>query len=198
LARPGGNVTGLTTGNTQVVPKRIQLLRELVRVAPTRIGILLNPSDASNLLSLRAAETEARALGFTLRTFEATDRAALASAFPRMMAERIDALYVFAGQLLDSEASLIVDLVGRHRLPTVYSAPEFVEVGGLMSYSASFTDNFRRAAAYVDRILKGAAPGDLPVEQAGTFELVVNLKAAKSLGLELPPSLLVQATRVIE
>ncbi len=198
LARPGGNVTGLTTGNTQVVPKRIQLLREIVRGDATRIGLLINPTDASNLLSLRAAESEARALGFTMRTFEATDRAAIVSAFPRMMAERIDALYVFAGQLLDSEASLIVALAGRHRLPAVYSAPEFVEAGGLMSYSASFTDNFRRAANYVDRILKGAVPGEIPVEQASTFEFVVNLRAAKALGLKVPPSFLVQATRVIE
>ena len=198
LARPGGNVTGLTTANTQVVPKRVQLLREAAAGAAARVGLLMNPSDASNLIVRRAAETEARALGFALQIFEAADRAALESAFSRMAAERIQALMVAAGQLMDSEAKRIAELAARHRLPAMYGAPEFVEAGGLMSYSASFTDNFRRAAAYADRILKGAAPAELPVEQAGTFEFVVNLKAAAALGLKLPPSFLVQATRVIE
>lgn len=198
LARPGGNVTGLTTASAQIYPKRIQLLREIAGGAPRRMGLLMNPSDASNLIARRAAEAEARALGFELATFEATDRAALASAFPRMVAERVEALIVAAGQLMDSEAKLIVELAAKNRLPALYGAPEFAEIGGLMSYSASFTDNFRRAATYVDRILKGAAPGDLPVEQASTFEFVVNLKVAKTLGLEVPPSFLVQATRVIE
>lgn len=197
LARPGGNVTGLTTASAQVYPKRVQLLREIAGT-PARIGLLMNPGDASNLIARNAAEAEARTLGFALRTFEATDRAALEAAFPRMTAERIDALLVAAGQLMDSEAKLIVGLAARHRLPALYGAPEFVEAGGLMSYSASFTDNFRRAAAYVDRILKGAAPGEIPVEQAGTFEFVVNIKTAKALGLNVSPSLLVQATRVIE
>lgn len=196
LARPGGNVTGLTTGNTQVVPKRVQLLREIAG-APARLGLLMNPRDASNLIVRSAAETEARTLGFVLRSFEAVDRAALVSAFPRMTAEGIGALMVAAGQLMDSEAKLIVELAAKHRLPAVYSAPEFVEAGGLMSYSASFTDNFRRAAAYVDRILKGAVPGDLPVEQASTFEFYLNLNTAKALGLAVPPAFLVQATRVI-
>ncbi len=198
LARPGGNVTGLTTASAQIYPKRLQLLREITGGAPARIGLLMNPSDPSNRIARTAAEAEARAFGFALPIFEAADRAALASAFPHMMAERIDALLVAAGQLMDSEAKLIVDLAARHRLPALYGAPEFVEAGGLLSYSASFTDNFRRAAAYVDRILKGAAPSELPVEQASTFELVVNLDAAKALGLEVPPSLLVQATRIIE
>jgi putative tryptophan/tyrosine transport system substrate-binding protein len=198
LARPGGNVTGLTTGNTQIVPKRLQFLREITGGAPKRIGLVMNPSDASNVIVRNAAEAEARALGIALTTFEATDRAGLAAAFPRMAAERIDALLVAAGQLMDSEAKLIAESAAQHRLPAIYSAPEFVEAGGLMSYSASFTDNFRRAAAYVDRILKGASPGDLPVEQASTFEFVVNLKAAKALGLQVPPSFFVQATRVIE
>jgi len=198
LARPGGNVTGLTTANTQIVPKRVQLLREIAGGTPSRIGLLMNPNDASNLIVRSGAEVEARALNFALRPFEATDRAALAAAFPRMAAERIQALMVAAGQLMDSEAKLIADLAARYRLPAIYSAPEFVEAGGLMSYSASFTDNFRRAAAYVDRILKGAAPGDLPVEQASTFEFVVNVPAAKALGLEVPASFFVQATRVIE
>lgn len=198
LARPGGNVTGLTTASAQVYPKRIQLLREIAGGAPARIGLLMNPSDASNVIARRAAEAEARALGFALLTFEAMDRATLASAFPHMIAGRVDALLVAAGQLMDSEAKLIAELAAKHRLPALYGAPEFVEAGGLMSFSASFTDNFRRAAAYVDRILKGAVPGELPVEQASTFEFVVNLKAAKALGLEVPPSFLVQATRVIE
>ncbi len=198
LARPGGNVTGLTTANTQVVPKRVQLLREAAGGAPARVGLLMNPGDASNLIVRRGTESEARALGFALQIFEATDRATLAAAFPRMAAERIQALMVAAGQLMDSEASRIAALAAKHRLPAMYGAPEFVEAGGLMSYSASFTDNFRRAAAYADRILKGAAPAELPVEQAGTFEFVVNVKAASALGLKLPPSFLVQATRVIE
>lgn len=197
LARPGGNVTGLTTGNTQIVPKRMQLLRELVGNAP-RLGLLINPGDASNRIVRDSAQAEARALGIVLRPFEAVDRKGIEAAFSRMGQERLDAIMVAAGQLMDSEAKLIAALAARHRLPAVYSAPEFVEAGGLMSYSASFTDNFRRAASYVDRILKGGVPGDIPVEQASTFELVVNLKVAESLGRQVPASLLVQATRVIE
>jgi putative ABC transport system substrate-binding protein len=198
LARPGGNVTGLTTASAQVYPKRIQFLREIAGGTPARIGLLMNPGDASHLIARNAVEVEARALGFVLLTYEATDRAGLTAAFPRMVAERVDALMVAAGQLMDSEAKLLAELAAKHRLPAMYGAPEFVEAGGLMSYSASFTDNFRRAAAYVDRILKGAVPGELPVEQASTFEFVVNLKTAKALGLEVPPSFFVQATRLIE
>lgn len=198
LARPGGNVTGLTTGSAQIVPKRLQLLREIAGGAPRRIGMLMNPRDASHLIARDSAEAESRALGFELRVYRATDRVGIAAAFPLMTSERIDALMVPGGQLMDSEAMLIAELAARHRLPALYGAPEFVEAGGLMSYSASFTDNFRRAAAYVDRILKGAAPGEIPVEQASAFEFVVNLKTAKALGLQVPPSFFVQATRVIE
>jgi len=197
LARPGGNVTGLTTASGQVVPKRMHLLREFVGGA-SRVGLLINPEDASHLIGLKSAETEARALGIVLRPFEASDRSELAAAFSRMESERLDALMVSAGQLMDSEAKLITTLAAKYRLPALYGAPEFVEAGGLMSYSASFTDNFRRAAAYVDRILKGGMPADIPVEQASTFEFVVNLKVAEALGREVPSSILIQATRIIE
>jgi putative ABC transport system substrate-binding protein len=198
LARPGGNVTGLTTGSAQIYPKRLQLLREIAGGAPSRIGLLMNPNDASHLIALKSAEVESRALGFALRPFEVTDRAGLSAAFSQMATERVDALMVAAGQLMDSEAKLIAELAAKHRLPAMYGAPEFAEAGGLMSYSASFTDNFRRAAAYVDRILKGGLPAEIPVEQASTFEFVVNIKVARTLGLEVPPSFFVQATRVIE
>jgi len=197
LAHPGGNVTGLTTANTEITAKRMQLLHEFVGGA-SRVGLLFNPEDASNLIFRKNAELGARTLGVAVRLFEAVDQRGIAAAFSRMEDERLDALMIAAGQLMDSEAKLITALAAKYRLPAIYGAPEFVEAGGLMSYSASFTDNFRRAAAYVDKLLKGAQPGNIPVEQASTFEFILNRKVATALGREVPPSFLIQATRIIE
>ena len=197
LAHPGGNVTGLTTANTEITAKRMQLLHEFVGGA-SRVGLLFNPEDASNLIFRKNSESGARTLGVAVRLFEAVDQRGIAAAFSRMEDERLDALMIAAGQLMDSEAKLITALAAKYRLPAIYGAPEFVDAGGLMSYSASFTDNFRRAAAYVDKILKGALPGNIPVEQASTFEFILNRRVATALGGEVPSSFLIQATRIIE
>ena len=198
LARPGGNLTGLTTINIEAASKRLEILKELSGGKVSRAAALFNPADASNVLFVRAAQDAARVLGMTLRPFEVTSAEDFEAAFSAMAAARIDALLVAAGALTDSHARRIAELAARARVPAVYGARGFVEAGGLASYSANFSDNYRRAATYVDKILKGAKPGELPVEQASTFELVINHATAKALGLTVSPSLLMRADRVIE
>ena len=198
LPRPDGNLTGLTTINIEVVPKRLEILKEMTGGKASRGAVLFNPADASNVLLLQATEAPARRLGIALRPFPVRGPEDFEDAFSAMALARIDSILVAAGALTDTHAKRIADLAAKAQVPTMYGAREFVEAGGLVSYSASFTDNYRRAAAFVDKILKGALPRDLPVEQASTFEFVINLKAAKALGLTVSPSLLLQATQVIE
>ena len=198
LARPGGNVTGLTTGNVEITPKKLQLLKEISGGKVSRGAMLFNPDDASNVMALRSAQDGARVLGIELMPVGVIGPEDFDRAFATIAAERIDALVVSAGVLTDSHARRIAELAARTRVPAMYGAREFVEAGGLVSYSASFADNYRRAASYVDKILKGAKPADLPVEQPSTFEFVINLKTARALGLVIPPSLLRRADRVIE
>jgi putative ABC transport system substrate-binding protein len=198
LPRPGGNVTGLTTSNIEVVPKRLEILKEMSGGKVSRGAVLFNPADASNVLALRAMEDPARKLGMKLRPFPVKGPEDFEGAFSAMASERIDSLLVAAGVLTITHARRIAELAARTRVPAMYGTREFVEAGGLVSYSASFTDNYRRAAAYVDKILKGAMPRDLPVEQASKFEFVINRKTAKALGLTLSPSMLLQATQVID
>lgn len=179
--RPGGNVTGLTTANVEIVPKRLELLKELSGERVSRGAVLFNPADASNVLMVRATQDAAKRLGLSLRSFPVKRAEDFEAAFSTMATDRIDALLVAAGALTDSHAGTLADLAARIRVPAMYGARGFVEAGGLVSYSASFSDNYRRAAAYVDKILRGAAPGDLPVEQASKFELAINLRTAKAL-----------------
>jgi putative tryptophan/tyrosine transport system substrate-binding protein len=196
LSRPGGNATGLTTNNVEVIPKRLEILTEIS--GASNVGLLFNPRDASNMLFARNAEEAGRRLGIATRPFPAGRQEEFAARFREISAARISAVLVAAGALMDDSAALIAGLAAEARVPALYGAPEFVRAGGLVSYSASFVDNFRRAASYVDRILKGARPADLPVEQASKFDYVINLKAAKALGLAIPPAQIFRASEVIE
>jgi putative ABC transport system substrate-binding protein len=195
LARPGGNVTGLTLVTAELNAKRLQLIRELVP-GSARLAVLSNP-DGAGRTHVRELESAAHPLGLDLRVVEAPTAEAIERAFAVMAGERVGALLVLPDAMLFNEHRRIVDLAARARLPAVYEAREFVEAGGLIAYGPRIRDNFYRAATYVDKILKGARAGDLPVEQPTTFELVVNLKTAKALGLTVPPSVLLQADEVI-
>ena len=197
LPRPGGNVTGLSDFNAGVVAKRLELLKELLPSA-SRVGILLNPANPSNPLQLKLTQAAAPTLGVALLPLEARAADDIDRAFTAMRAERTDALLVFGDPMLGSHNHRIVERAARARLPAMYSRREMAEAGGLMSYGTNFTDLSRRAATYVDKILKGAKPADLPVEQPTKFELVINLKTAKTLGLTMAQSLLLRADRVIE
>src|SRR5882672_8912239 len=197
LARPGGSITGLSDFNTGVVAKRLELLRE---VAPSvsRVAVLLNPMNPSNPPQLKLTQAAAATLAVTLLVFEAKRADEIDRAFAAIKTERPGALIVIGDPLLGSHAKRIVELSTRDRLPAIYWTREFPDVGGLMSYGTNFDDLWRKAATYVDKILKGAKAGDLPVEQPTRFELVINLKTAKTLGITIPPSLVARADQVIE
>ena len=199
LSHPGGNFTGLTTfvpGG--FVTKQIETLRELVPDV-TKIAILANPGNPMHVLSL--AEEVPRAagnLGITLPVVEATTAEQLDVAFASAANQRADAILVFGETMVLRQASRVVALAAKHRLPAMYLFGQFTKVGGLISYGPDLADLFHRAGGYVDKILKGAKPADLPVEQPTKFELQINVNAAKALGLTVPPSLLVRADEVIE
>ena len=197
LARPGGNMTGMTTSNTQVAPKRLQLLQELLNGKMSRVALVSNPGDQSNVLGAKSMQDAGRTLGIDVLPAEIRGAEDLERTFTSIASGRFDGVIVAAGVLTDTYARQITELAARARIPTMYGAPEFVEYGGLVSYSAGFSDNYRRAAAYVDRILRGARPAELPVGQSNTFELVINRKTAAALGLAIAPSLVLQA-RVVE
>jgi putative tryptophan/tyrosine transport system substrate-binding protein len=195
LARPGGTITGVTHFGRELIPKRLQLL---VEVAPaTRVGILYNPPNtpARRLEQLR--ET-AHSLGVELRPVEVRSPKAFRAAFGTMSREGVGAVLVLNDAMFVSQRTGMVELAAQHRLPAVYEDRQFAEAGGLMTYGPNEAANFRRAATYVDKILKGAKPADLPVEQPTKFELVINLKTAKALGLTIPPSVLARADEVIQ
>jgi putative ABC transport system substrate-binding protein len=198
IARPGGNVTGLTLMSTELVGKRLQLVRELLPKA-TRVAVLAYHGYTSAtrpyLEQMRAA---AQQMGVQLVVQEVKEAGDLPGAFTAMQRERAQALDVRGSPFSAQNAKRIVELAAHHRLPAMYDTRSFVEAGGLVSYGPSVPEMFRRAAFYVDRILKGAKPADLPVEQPTKFELVINLKAAKALGLTIPPALLVRADQVIQ
>jgi putative tryptophan/tyrosine transport system substrate-binding protein len=198
LARPGRNITGLTFVLPELDGKRLQLLRE---VAPnvSRIAILLAPDSPAALLRARESRLAAEKLGVSLQAVEVASPYDFASAFATIRQERAGALLVTAFLITSQkDRQAIVELAAKHRLPTVYDRKEAVDAGGLMAYGPSLTEAYRRAATFVDKILKGAKPADLPVEQPTRFELVINLKTAKALGLTIPQSLLLRADQVIE
>jgi putative ABC transport system substrate-binding protein len=196
LARPGGNVTGLTLVTDELNAKRLQLIRELVPGSP-RLGVLANP-DGAGRTHVRGLESAAQPLGLILRVVEAREVDDIERAFGALGQERVGALLVLPEALLFNEHRRIVALAARARLPAVYEAREFVEAGGLVAYGPRIRDNFYRAATFVDKILKGAKPADLPVEQPSTFELVINLNTAKALGLTIPPSVLARTDEIIQ
>jgi len=200
LARPGGNVTGLSNLTPELVGKRLELLTQAIP-GVSRVAVLWQPGglpERTEKDMLKAAEVAARALGVRLQFVEARGPADFDRAFSEMTRARAGALTVLATTMLLGERRRLVDLAAKNRLPAVYELREFVDAGGLMAYGPDLADLFRRAATYVDKILKGAKPGDLPVEQPTKFELVLNLKAAKALGLTIPQSVLGRADEVIQ
>src|SRR5262245_7188186 len=197
LARPGGNVTGVSGyAGLEIVAKQLELLKEAVPKI-RRVAILWNPSNAYHQLAIREVNVAARSLGVQLQLLEARGPNEFDGAFAAMAKERVGALLVLSDAIFTSHRTRLADLAARSRLPAAYGVRESVEAGGLMSYGPSFRDFYRRAATYVDKILKGAKPADLPVEQPMKFELVINLKAAKALGLTIPQWLLQRADEVI-
>jgi putative ABC transport system substrate-binding protein len=199
FARPGGNITGLSSISVQLGGKRLELLKEVAPKA-SRLAVLYNPSDRSNVLMLKELQESAPALGLTVHSLEVRAPGEFEGAFAAMTRERAHALFVAAGVLTLEQRNrkALVDLATKSRIPAMWGHRQFVEAGGLMSYAVNFYDQLRRAAIYVDKILKGAKPGDLPVEQPTRYELVINLTAAKALGLRIPQSLLGRADQVIE
>jgi putative ABC transport system substrate-binding protein len=199
LSHPGGNITGLASlvpGN--FISKRIQILREMVPAA-SKIAVLVNPTSADHRRQVAEDLPEiAQKLGVTFLVLEATTVEELDIAFASAAAQHAHAINVFADQLTVSNVTRVTALAAEHRLPAAYSSRLFTTNGGLVSYGADITDRLRRAGDYVDKILKGTKPADLPVEQPTKFDLVINLKAAKALGLEVPASLLARADEVIE
>ena len=197
LARPGGNVTGMTYLSTDLASKRLQLLREVLPKA-TRVAVLaLKGGSGASELFLEKLQAAARQMGITLIVQKENEAAALGDAFAAMQRERAEALIVELTPFTGENRKRIVELAAQHRLPTLIETRGFVDLGGLMSYGPSLPATFRRSAHYVDRIFKGAKPADLPVEQPTKFELVINMKTAKALGLTIPQSLLARADEVI-
>ena len=197
LARPGGNITGLSMMTPELVGKQLEMLKEIVpKVA--RVAVLWNPANPGNAPQVRHAPDVARALGVRLQPLEARNASEIDHAFAAITTERAGAVIVLTDTILIDHRTRIADHAARRRLPTVSGLLEHAEAGGLLAYGPSLSDPFRRAAAYVDKILKGAKPADLPVEQPVTFELVINLKAAKALGLTIPQAMLQRADRVLQ
>jgi putative ABC transport system substrate-binding protein len=198
LARPGGNVTGfLISTGVELDGKRLELLREALP-SLARVAVVWNPRNDANTNKLASLEAPARALGVQLESVQARDVQDIERALGGGGRRRMDAMLALADAFLWSQRERIVAVAARHRLPAMYAELEFTESGGLMAYGPSVADNFRRAAGYVDRILKGAKPADLPIEQPATLELMINLKTARALGLLIPQSLLVRAAHIIE
>jgi putative ABC transport system substrate-binding protein len=200
LARPGGNITGLTVIHPDLVGKRLEFLKA-VRPTVSRVAVLWNPANPAHALQVRAAEEAAQALGVQLHLVKAHGPEAFDSAFAAMTSAHAGALLVLGDPMFVRHRRRLTELAATSRLPTMYASGQcraYVEAGGLLCYGARLLDQWRRAATYVDKILKGAKPGDLPVEQPMKFELVINLKTAKALGITMPPSLLLLADEVIQ
>lgn len=197
LARPGGNVTGLSQMLQALGGKRLELLKEIVPKL-SRVGVLWNPQSASATLGWKENQQPARQLGLQLHSLEARSPSELDKAFEVAIVARAGALAILPDPVISTNLRRIVDFAAKSRLPSIYQSSEFADAGGLVTYGPDRADLFRRAAAYVDKILKGARPGDLPVDQPTKLELVVNLKTAKALGVTIPQSVLLRADRVIE
>ena len=197
FARPGGNITGLTNLSAEVTPKRLQLLKDAIPRL-SRVAALYNPVDRAATTQLRDLESAARSLGMKLWPIEARGPGDFDSAFAAAVKGQAGALLVLAGATASAHRGRLVELAAKHRLPASFHERQAVEAGGLMSYGPDIPDLFRRTATYVDKLLKGAKPAELPVEQPTKFDLAINLKTARALGLALPPSLAVRADYVIQ
>ena len=198
LARPGTNVTGLTLyADVRTAGKRLELLKIAIPGA-SRVAVLWDPTNQFESLTFRGLQPAAQALGVVLHSFEVHEPEGLEKAFAAIRSKGVDALYVSEGHLNWAHRTRILGFAAEARIPAIYGLQQFAEGGGLMAYSASITDLYRRSATYLAKILKGAKPADLPVEQPTKFELVINLKTAKALGLTIPQSILLRADQVIE
>src|SRR5262245_11709342 len=197
LARPGGNITGLTNVTIELAQKRVGLLKDMVPKV-SRVAILWDEANPTAEFNVRETEAAATAVGLTPRLFGVRDPNGFTTAFSTMHKEQVGALIIGPSPMFIGRRQRLVALAADNRLPTMWSLRGYTQAGGLMSYGPDYPDLFHRLATYVDRILKGAKPGDLPIEQPTKFELVINLKTAKALGLTIPPSLLQRADQVIE
>jgi putative tryptophan/tyrosine transport system substrate-binding protein len=197
LARPGGNITGMSMLLTELAAKQLEIFKEALPGA-TRVGTLWNPTTPSHYPALEAVQVAARRLEVRLIEAPAANADDIDGALGTMVRERADGLIVVTSPLAYSQRILLADLALRHRLASMFGDSQNVEAGGLMSYAADSVDLFRRSAFYIDKILKGAKPADLPVDQATKFQLVINMKTTKALGIELPPTLIARADEVIE
>ncbi len=196
LARPGGNITGLATLSPEISGKQLELLREIVPKL-SHVAIIGNSTNPGDSQALRETVLAAGSLEVYLRYLDVLDPKDLEAMFRAATKGRANALVVLGNPALNARRTQVVALAVKHRLPATYARPEYIEAGGLMYYGTNYNDLARRAATYVDKILKGAKPADLPVEQPIKFEFIVNLKAAKQIGLTIPPNVLVRADRVI-
>jgi putative tryptophan/tyrosine transport system substrate-binding protein len=197
LARPGGNITGLTTHAPELSGKRLELLKEVVpRI--TRVAVLWNPSNPGSSEMLKEMQAASQAHALQLQSLEVRSLEDFEGAFESITRRDSHAIIVVSDPFLNTHHRLILDLAVKHRLPAMYGGPEVVNAGGLMSYGPGFSDQYRRAATYVDKILRGMKPADLPVERPMKFELVINLKTAKQIGLTIPQSVLYRVDRVIQ
>jgi ABC-type uncharacterized transport system substrate-binding protein len=196
LARPGGNITGLSTLNPEISGKQLELLKEIIPKL-SRVAVLGSSTRPGNAQIVKQAELAAETLGTRLEYLDVLNSTDIETAFQRARKQRAEALLVLTGPQLNAHRKIIIGLASMYRLPAIYERSEYVDEGGLVVYGASINDLFHRAASYVDKILKGAKPADLPVEQPSKFELVINLKTAKQIGLTIPPNVLARADRVI-
>jgi putative tryptophan/tyrosine transport system substrate-binding protein len=196
LARPGGNITGLSMRMTDLSGKRLQLLKE-VASGIQRVGVLWNPVNDSNRVSWRESKVVAQAMGLQLQSIEVQSQSDFARGFEALTRERVDAFTVLRDPVIMVHLQRILEFAAKVRLPAIYEASNFVFAGGLMSYSTNLSDLYRRAANYVDKILKGTKSADLPIEQPMKFEFIINLKTAKEIGLTIPPNVLARADKVI-
>jgi putative ABC transport system substrate-binding protein len=197
LARPGGNITGLATLDPELSGKQLELLKEIVPKL-SRVGVLGDVTRPGTPQALREINVAAGAFAAQVQYLEVRDPKDIETAFRAASKEHADAVLVLANPVLILQRRLVIDFAVKSRLPVIYPRPEYVEDGGLVFYGASITDLYRRAATYVDKILKGAKPADLPIEQPKKFELVINLKTAKQIGLTIPPNVLVRADKVLK
>jgi putative ABC transport system substrate-binding protein len=197
LARPGGNVTGVSDFHPGMVTKRLELLKE---IAPkiSRVAVLMNPANVSHPREVKDLQAAAPALGVTLLVLEVRRPDDIDRVLATIGKERPGGLLLLGDPVISTSQRRIAELAVKSRLPAIYTVREWTEAGGLMSYGTRFADLYRRAATFVDKILKGARPADLPIEQPTTFELVINRRTARALGLTVPPSLLLRADQVIE
>jgi putative ABC transport system substrate-binding protein len=196
LARPGGNITGLSTLAPEISGKQMELLKETIPTL-SRVAVIGNSTQPGNPQALKETEFAARAFKVRVQYLDVLGPKEIETAFRAASKARAGAVLVLGNVVVTSNPKQFVELAAKSRLPAIYWSPEFVEAGGLMTYSVSITDLFRRAATYVDKLLKGRTPADLPVEQPMKFEFVINLKAAKQIGLTIPPNVLVRADKVI-